>query len=455
MKFNRHIYKALRSWKSNKKRKPLIVRGARQVGKTTAIIEFSKFYGNSIRLNLERPSDLDFFKKYTDVTTLVEALFLEHNISSDAKANTLLFIDEIQESPEAISLLRYFYEDLPQLHVIAAGSLLEHVLDKVPNFPVGRVSYLYVHPLNFLEFLEAKDKSNALKAIEHVPVAAYAHQTLKKLFNEYAIIGGMPEILSVYLTDESLTKLPAVYESIWATYKNDIEKYANNPMDARVIKHVMDVAYLYLDERVKFQNFGNSNYRSREVGEAMRNLNDARVIQLIYPTTVIEPPIKPDIKKSPRLQFLDTGIVNYELNIQADMLALDDLSSTYKGAVIPHLIYQELLSLNTLNFTKPNFWVREKTQSSSEVDLVIPYKDKIIPIEIKSGKEGKLKSLHQFIDMAEHCYAIRLYAGEFSIEQNTTPIGKKPYLLMNLPYYLGTKLLEYISYFIENHSIKN
>lgn len=451
--FKRHINKELKQWKANPKRKPLILRGARQVGKTTLVNAFSKDYKHFISLNLERPSDLKYFEDYTDVKTIVDVLFLENNIATDDMTKILLFIDEIQESPKAIALLRYFYEDLPQLHVIAAGSLLEHVMNKVKNFPVGRVSYLYVHPLNFLEYLNAKGRNMALEALENIPVENFAHQTLLNLFQEYAIIGGMPEVIDTYLETNNVADLPEVYESIWATYKDDIEKYANNSTGAKVIKHIMDTAHLFVDQRVKFQNFGNSNYKSREVGEAMRNLNDAKIIQLVYPTTVTEPPIKPDLKKSPRLQFLDTGLVNYELNIQAAMLALDDLSSAYKGTIIPHLITQEIMSLNTISYSKPNFWVREKKQASSEVDLVMPYKDKIIPIEIKSGKEGTLKSLHQFIDRTNHPYAIRMYAGEFKIEQHITPIGKNPYLLMNLPYYLGTKLENYMSYFISNNKL--
>ncbi len=454
MTFKRHINKGLKQWKANAKRKPLILRGARQVGKTTLVNTFSKDYKYFISLNLERPSDLRYFEDYTDVKTIVDALFLANNIATKDLTQVLLFIDEIQESPKAIALLRYFYEDLPQLHVIAAGSLLEHVMDKVKSFPVGRVSYLYVHPLNFVEYLDAKQNKLALEALDEIPVKDFAHQTLKDLFHEYAIIGGMPEIIDTYLETLNVANLPEVYESIWATYKDDVENYANNATDARVIKHVMDVAHLSVDQRIKFQNFGNSNYKSREVGEAMRNLNDARIIQLIYPTTVTEPPIKPDLKKSPRLQFLDTGLINYELTIQADMLALEDLSTAYKGAIIPHLIAQELMSLNTINYSKPNFWVREKKQASSEVDIVVPYKDKIIPIEIKSGKEGKLKSLHQFIDRCNHEYAIRMYAGKFSIEKHTTPTGKKPYLLMNLPYYLGTKIEDNIAYFVNNHKIE-
>lgn len=427
----------------------MILRGARQVGKTTLVSEFAKSYPNSISLNLERQADIRYFKQFNDAKTIVNALFAVHSLSSAQIKNTLLFIDEIQESPEAIAMLRYFYEDIPELHVIAAGSLLEHVMQEVKSFPVGRVEYLYLHPLSFQEYLQAKNHAGALEELGKIPVESYAHPLLLEQFHQYAIIGGMPEIVASYIDTESLSDLADIYESIWSTYKSDVEKYASNTTDARVIRHIMDTAYLYLDQRIKFQNFGNSNYRSREVGEAMRNLNDARVIQLIYPTTQTEPPIQPDLKKSPRLQFLDNGLVCYDLKIQAELLGYEDLSNAVKGALMPHLITQEIISLNTLNYKKPNFWVREKTQASSEVDLVIAYKDKVIPVEIKSGATGSLRSLHQFIEQCPHHYAVRLYAGNFSIEEHHTPDKKKAYKLMNLPYYLASKLPEYIAYFIE------
>ncbi len=453
MHFKRHITTHLQQWKAKPNRKPLILRGARQVGKTTLINHFAKTYDHCITLNLEREKHLSYFKNHSDARTLVDALFVLHNIASHQKQNTLLFIDEIQESPKAIALLRYFYEDVPELHVIAAGSLLEQVMAQVKSFPVGRVTYLYLHPLNFLEYVEAKKQDVALREIHKVPLQEHAHEALLQLFNEYAIIGGMPEVVSIYLQTQSLADLPSVYESIWSTYKSDIEKYASNKTEARVIRHIMATAHLYVDQRIKFENFGKSNYRSREVGEAMRNLNDARIIQLIYPTTDTVPPIRPNRKKSPRLQFLDTGLVNHELKLQGDLLAMGDLNTAYKGAIIPHLITQELISLNTLTYNTPHFWVREKAQSSSEVDIVLPFKDKIIPIEIKSGKEGKLKSLHQFMERVDHVYAIRMYGGKFTIEQHQTPMGKKPYLLMNLPYYMGTKINEYIAYLINNHTL--
>jgi len=401
-------------------------------------------------LNLEKQKDKNYFIENNEIKTIVESLFLAHNISISDSKNTLIFIDEIQESPNAIQMLRYFYEEYPQIHVIAAGSLLEFVMSKVRSFPVGRIEYMYLHPLNFSEFLKAIGHEIALEQLNQIPVKPFAHKILFDLFNTYAIIGGMPEVVKVYLTSNSFTKLPKIYESIWSTYQNDVEKYATSSSARNVIKYIMTTAHLYLDKRVKFQNFGNSNYKSREVGEALRNLNDAKIIQLIYPTTDVEMPLKSDLKKSPRLQFLDSGLANHALEIQADIIGMKDLSKAYKGAIIPHIITQELISLNNLSNKKPNFWVREKSQSSSEVDLVFTYKDKIIPIEIKSGATGSLKSLHQFVEKTNHPYAVRIYAGDFKIEKAKTPNGNN-YLLMNIPYYLGTKIPEYIKYFIEKY----
>jgi len=448
----RKIEDELNVWRDSTNRKPLIIRGARQVGKTTVVNTFAQSFKNFINLDLERESDLRYFKKYDRVKLIVEDLFLSKQIPSGEIRSTLLFIDEIQQSPKAIHLLRYFYEDLPELHVIAAGSLLEFAFSEVKSFPVGRVQYLYMHPLNFDEYLNAMELSLLAEKFDHIPVEKIAHSTLLENFNRYAIIGGMPEIVASYKETNSLSDLVTIYESIWGTYKYDVQKYGKNPTEKNVIRHIMEVGPSELDKRVKFQNFGNSNYKSREVSEAMKSLDQAKVIRLIYPTTDIEVPIRADFKKSPRLQFLDTGIVNHTLNLQSDLLGVDDLSNSFKGALIPHLITQELISLSINKDCKPNFWVRKKTQSSSEIDLLYPYSKYVIPIEIKSGKTGTLKSLHQFLERADHPYAVRFYGGEFRIEETVTPKGK-PYLLMNMPYYLGTKIPQYIEYFINNYNL--
>lgn len=452
MNFKRHLILQLNEWKNKSNRKPLILRGARQVGKTTLVKEFAKTYSYHLYLNLEKKADSQFFEQTDNVKTIIEALFISHNLHSSALQNTLLFIDEIQEQPKAIQALRYFYEEVPELHVIAAGSLLEFALKDIQSFPVGRVEFLYLFPFNFVEYLEAIQHKTGLEQLQNIPIPAVAHTTLLQLFNQYTIIGGMPEVVREYVQGGSVANLTPIYESIWSSYASDSEKYTSSTTSKNVMKHIMATAAFSIDERIKFQNFGKSNYQSREVGEAFRNLHQAKIIQLIYPTTSVAVPIIPDFKKSPRLQFLDTGILNHILGITAQMLPLQDLSKSYKGAIIPHIISQELISIQSTRSDLPHFWVREKKQSSSEVDLVYAIDGKVIPIEIKSGSTGSLKSLHQFIENANHPYAVRIYAGEFEVQTAKTPNGV-PYLLMNLPYYLGTLLPEYLNYFIKQYSL--
>lgn len=452
MNLKRHLSAQLNEWKKKANRKPLILRGARQVGKTTLVKEFAKTYKYQLYLNLEKKADSLYFEQTDDVKTIVEALFISNNIVSKDLNDTLLFIDEIQEQPKAIQLLRYFYEELPELHVIAAGSLLEFALKDVRSFPVGRVEFLYLYPFNFIEYLQAINHQASLEQLKSIPIKPVAHKIILNLFNQYTIIGGMPEVVSEYTKSNSVANLAPIYESIWSSYISDSEKYASNTTAKNVIKHIMATAAYSVDQRIKFQNFGKSNYQSREVGEAMRNLHQAKIIQLIYPTTSTEVPILPDLKKSPRLQFLDTGVLNYILDISAKMLVMEDLSQSYKGAIIPHIITQELISVQSKKSELPHFWVREKKQASSEVDLVYAIDEKVIPIEIKSGSTGSLKSLHQFIERTNHPYAVRIYAGEFEIQETKTP-GGVPYLLMNLPYYLGTLIPEYLAYFIKNYKL--
>ncbi len=440
----------LLKWQKSKKRKPLLLRGARQVGKTTLVRMLAKYYPNYVELNLEKASDKSLFD-LENIEQIINGAFLLNKISPK-KGPTLFFIDEIQESPEAIKQIRYFYEERPDIHVIAAGSLLEFALKKVPSFPVGRIDYLYLHPINFDEYLQACHPQ-ALKVLHQVPVPDYGHGTLLQKFHDYALIGGMPEVLSDYLESNDMVGLNKVYKKLWTAYKDDAEKYAKNNTNKTIIKHVIDTAPYQLD-RIKFENFGNSNYRSREVGEALRALDLSKVIRLIYPTSSLIPPLISNFKKRPRLQFLDTGMLNQILLLQSELIGIKDLSNLHTGRIIEHLIGQELISIHTEFEFTPSFWTRENSNGNAEVDLVYQYQKHIIPIEIKSGKQGTLRSLHQFIERTNHSFAIRMYAGVFKIEKHQTPKEKKPYWLMNLPYYLGTQLPTYIAYFVEKYNMK-
>ena len=444
--FPRQIATELKKWASSEDRKPLVIRGARQVGKTTAIHQFSKQFEQYIYLNLDLNEDKAPFLAFSSIETLVQALFFLKNRTLDLKNRTLLFIDEIQEVPEALNILRYFYESEREIAVIAAGSMLETLFNKNVSFPVGRVEYKVMRPVSFPEFLTAKEEMAALEQLVQIPLVPFAHSKLLKLYHSYALIGGMPEVVNNFIQHGDLTALSPIYDSLITSYLDDVEKYAANSSQILYIRHVIRNSFLLAGKRIKFEGFGNSSYRSREMGEALRTVEKAMLLQLVYPGTGTTLPLIPDIKKSPRLQVLDTGLLNYFSGIQKDILGTTDLNSIYQGTIVEHLTGQEILAFQYLSLSSLHFWVREKKDSTAEVDFVFSFEGKLIPIEVKSGKEGTLKSLHIFMDMAPHKMAIRFYAGELKITETTTGSGKK-YQLLNLPYYLVSQLENYLVWF--------
>lgn len=446
--FYRKLYQYLLDWKEKPDHKPLIIRGARQVGKSTLVSEFGKEFRHFISLNLEKSEDRRFFDNLERTKDIIEAIFLRSGTPMTGEP-TLIFLDEIQESPKAVSQLRYFFEDFHSLHVIAAGSLFEFAIKKVPSFPVGRVEQVVLHPFDFEEFLLATGLQDVLNELNKIPVKNYAHETLIELFNLYAIIGGMPEVIKRYIEEKSLINLGDIYSNLWQSYRDDIEKYASNSTERKIIRHIIDTAPAE-KERITLAGFGNSSYRSREAGEALRALDMARIIQLIYPSTSIEPPAIPDLKRKPRLQFLDTGLLNYSLDHQSEMIGLRDLNGFCRGRIIQHLTAQQFQVRSLSPLFRPLFWVREKANSNAEVDLLHRYNKFLIPVEVKAGGHGMLRSLHQFVERSKHKYAVRLLANNCSIEKLKTPSGI-PYLLMNMPYYASTKIHQYVQWFVENN----
>jgi uncharacterized protein len=376
----------------------------------------------------------------------VQTIFLVKKIPLTEKENTLVFIDEIQEYPPALNMLRYFFEQEPGIAVIAAGSTLETLFDKNIHFPAGRVEYKVLRPASFIEFLEATGEVKALEKVQEIPFAAFAHHTVLQLFHTYALIGGMPEVVNHYATHKDITALAAIYDALITSYLDDVEKYAGTANQIQLIRHAITTSFMEAGKRITYEGFGNSGYRSRDMGEALRTLEKAFLVQLVFPQTGATLPLAPDLKKKPRLQVLDTGMLNYFAGIQTAIIQTKDLSSVYKGTMIEHLVGQEILAQQYLSLSRLNFWVREKNSSSAEIDFLFAFEDKLIPVEVKSGTEGKLKSLHIFMDMAPHTMAVRFYAGELSITAATTLTGKK-YKLLNLPYYLVSQLENYLSWF--------
>jgi len=446
--FNRSILHKLSVWKDSKERKPLILRGARQVGKTTAIEIFSQSYDLFISLNLEKPEEAELFSHGLSVRDLFQSILLYKNLPS-IDGRVLLFLDEIQNSADAVRVLRYFYEELPKIHVVAAGSLLEIALaQKQIGIPVGRVQYLFMYPLSFREFLEATREQQALESLNTIPVPPFAVPRLLELFHRYALVGGMPEVISRYSEEKNIVALAPYYQSLFTSFLDDIPKYARNKTMKRIIRHCFEAAPREAGERIKFAGFGKSNYRSREVGDALRSLEQAMLIHLLYPTVSVEIPLAPDHKKSPKLQFLDVGLINFSLGLQGHYFRHSDLHSFFRGKIAEMIVGQELIAAGSEEHLKPVFWVREKRQAPAEVDFVVQFEKYAIPIEVKAGAKGTLKSLHQFVNRSPHSYAVRLYAGPLEVQDSRTPEGKE-FSLLSLPYFLAGSLRDYIRWFIK------
>jgi hypothetical protein len=452
--FRRQLLWELEKWRQNMPRKPLVIRGARQVGKTTLVNQFAKQYEQYIYVNLELSEDKQPFENFTSIETLINTLFFLKNKIVAKKSTTLIFIDEIQEVPKALNILRYFFELAPEISVIAAGSMLETLFDKNISFPIGRVEYKVIRPVSFPEFLSAIDETTALEQLTQVPVAEFVQTKLLSLFHTYALIGGMPEIVQQYATHKDLVTLGPIYDSLISGYMDDVEKYAKSNAQILHVRHCIKNSFAQAGKRIKFEGFGNSAYKSREMGESLRTLEKALLLQLVYPCTTATLPMVPDIKKSPRLQILDTGLLNYFVGIQKEIIGTDDLNTIYQGTLIEHLIGQEILSFQYNALSALHFWVREKKESTAEVDYLFQYDGLVIPIEVKAGKEGTLKSLHSYMDIAPHKMAIRFYAGVLKITDAITQNGKQ-YQILNLPYYLGSQIEKYIAWFMQINKVSS
>ncbi|VGO21868.1 ATP-binding protein [Pontiella sulfatireligans] len=438
---NRHILSTLNEWKKSPLKKPLVLRGARQVGKTVAVRMFANSYSHFTELNMELPENIEFFKRKLTPEEIIQAIKLRHGIPTDADS-WLLFLDEIQSCPEAVAMLRYFHEKLPALHVVAAGSLLEIALQREHiSFPVGRVEFRYMYPMNFEEFIGATSSPEMQETFRQVPSPAFATEELFALYHRYALVGGMPEAVAGYAVTRDIVAVNRIYENLFTAYVDDIPKYAKNQTMTRILRHCLQTAPFQAGKRIRFTGFGESGYGSRETGEALRTLEQVMLISLLYPTTAFQLPFIPDLKKSPRLQWIDTGLLHYITGIQQNLIGIDDLSNDFRGGLLEQLTGQELLAAHNDKRNPPQFWVRQKTQSQAEIDFMLSLNGVPLPVEVKSGATGKLRSLHLYMENCPDAHlAIRLYRGPHLIQE--AGINSK-YQLANIPYYHASKIPEY------------
>lgn len=430
----RELISKLREWRNSSSRKPLILRGARQVGKSTLVKEFAKEYDVFVYLNLESKQNRELLELTDDVNLFVKNLFVREGIPQNQQ-NVLIFMDEIQCSRPAVAMLRYFYEERNDIHLIAAGSLLETVMDlRKISFPVGRVQYLALRPCSFVEFMYGMEAFTDAEYVKEQEVLPVIHHRVMQCFKEYTLIGGMPAAVAEYARTRDPLAVADTFESLLQTYKDDVEKYAGTTTLVRTIRSILTNGWKSAAEIISFEGFAGTPYRSREMSEAFQTIAKAMLLELVYPSSSEQLPLLQNFRKHPKLLWLDTGLVNYAAQIQKDVFLLPDIQEVWRGRIAEHIVGQELLALDNRTSATRAFWARNKNNSSAEVDYLLPFEGLAIPIEVKSGHNAKLRSLHLYMDAAPHNVAVRVWSQPYSVDDVTTP-GGKSFKLINLPFY--------------------
>jgi len=429
----RDIEKELEKWKNDPDRTPLIVRGARQIGKSYTIEKFGKEYFDSVCLiDLELNSELINCFDSLNPKEIISLLELKLN-QEIIPGKSLLFIDEIQTSPNALKSLRYFKEKLPDLHVIAAGSLLEFSLDDESfSFPVGRVQFMYMKPFSFTEFLRANKYDKWIEVLNTIsitnPLNPTLHEDLLNLITRFFIIGGMPKVIDSYLKNKSLLKCSRLQEAIITAYLEDFGKYSK-ATEHYYLKVLFEKAPEFISKHVKYAKIDTTTKRPDEVfKKALNLLTKAGILHQVFATAGSGLPLRAQKnEKKFKLLFLDIGLLQSAMGVDATALSPENLSLINDGALAEQFVGQEILATQDpyLN-RKLYFWQRDKPSSSAEVDYLFGYHGKVVPIEVKAGKTGRLRSIQQFISEKKTSIGIRICEKPLSLEKN----------ILTVPFYM-------------------
>lgn len=403
----RQILEELKKWHHKVNRKPIILRGARQVGKTTVIRQLGEDFDNFIEINFEESPELaTFFDGNLNPDEIITNLQNYLNVRIE-NGRTLLFFDEIQACSRALLSLRYFFEKRPELHILAAGSLIDFELESI-SFPVGRVDFYYLYPLNFIEFLYALGKEKLVQNSVHQTQYPQAiHKQLLSLLRDYTIIGGMPQVVKEYIESGDLVECQNIQSSIIETFQADFPKYAKKNR-IKYLSTVFNAIPLQLGRKLKYTNISNL-YKARELGSAFELLEKAGLVIPVYHTSANGLPLEyeKNFKKFKAI-FFDIGLALRILHVPIKELFLnDDITLINEGGLAEQFVGQELLAYSSCR-EKGHlyYWHREAKSSNAEIDYVIESDGKVLPIEVKSGLKGKIKSLQIFINekTPELCY---------------------------------------------------
>jgi uncharacterized protein len=438
----------LKRWKERCNRKPLVIRGARQVGKSYLVRMFCKENDMDLfEVNLEMMDGFRECFKSNDVSLVISLLELKAD-KEIIEGKTVLFLDEIQAAPEVLALLRYFYELKPNLHIIAAGSLLEFILEEHSfSMPVGRIEYMYLGPMSYKEFLTGIGKVKLVKymseyELDHeLPIVI--HNELYKQYKLYLLIGGMPEAIQTYINTGSLLDVDAVKQSILSTYRDDFNKYDRRINNINLQK-VFQKLPAQVGQKLKYVNI-DRDVKSTDIKKILHMLELARVFYPVKHTAANGIPLRAEANdKFQKALFLDVGLFNKACGVSyLEIESCEDINYIHSGAISEQFIGQHLL-YRSEPFDEPElyYWCREKAQSSAEVDYVINLGSRLIPVEVKSGKTGTLKSLNVFLNEKKLNFAVRFNADIPSLaDVNFSMAGLEgSYRLLSLPHYMVEEL---------------
>lgn len=410
--FRRHIDDKLREWKDAPRRKPLLIRGARQVGKSTAVRELGKTFKYFVEINLEKqPSLRDLFTENIDVKKTCEKLSGTLAIPIIA-GETLLFIDEIQTSREAIMSLRYFKEDYPELHVIAAGSLLEFTLEELPSFAVGRIRSLYMYPFSFDEFLMAQELDLTIelkkKATREEPLPLAAHTNLVDQLRSFYLVGGMPAAVTEWIETRSYLEVSHVHRDIIDTYQDDFAKYKKR-VSPVVLRQVLRSVALQVGQKFVYAQVM-SDTRSSVIKEALHLLSLAGLVHPAVHSAANGLPLGAEVNDNfTKYLFFDLGVMQTMLDTPAaEILTANEVDFVNKGGTSEMFAGLEMLKYHDC-FTKAelHYWQSQEKKSQAEVDYVIAHRGKVLPVEVKASTQGSMQSLWIFLRSHKLFNAVR------------------------------------------------
>jgi predicted AAA+ superfamily ATPase len=399
---NRTIDPILKQWKDSRVRQPLLIRGARQVGKSYSVTAFGRReFENIVVVNFEEHPEMSRCFSDLDPKGIIDRLSILTRMTI-SPGRTLLFLDEIQECPKAITSLRYFFEKLPELHVIGAGSLIEFAL-RVEDFrmPVGRVQSMYLYPMSFEEFLVAAGEERFLDYIRMIDLQTDMDTAigdrLEQLFRSYLLIGGMPAVVDAFNKNVLMYELQRLQSGLVRTYTDDFAKYASTAKH-KYLKEVYAGAPKMVGQRYKY-SYINPNIEAKFLKDALGLLCDARLLyKICHASGAGAPLLSTSNERKFKIAFLDVGLMQNALGVQNSLILDESVMQINAGSIAEQVVAQELLaSADPYADKKLHFWAREARGSHAEVDFLIEIESRPIPVEVKAGARGSLKSMRLFL----------------------------------------------------------